>query len=1601
MVEPSQFANFIEKAKQNIDQIKFGLLRHDKNPKDREFLNDISKSINSIKNAAMPLGLSRIMDLCHNLDNLISLIREEKKELHQEIIIIIAACRDRFAKLIFELETVRMERSKVKDLVTRIQQLIDDYNKVELPETEAPLVADSTDEQERVLADGKESSLLPVEIINKEYDEELFQIFIEQLQENISLLRALTDTFADAPRKDMILSQCSNLVGKLQFSANYMGYERLAEFYLQWVAELEMAGVNLSMGTSFSLEFMDQNIRKIVDLFPEIKDQPADPATLNKNEKTPAPPPPVMETEDDEDLAATKELQELFSGMDEGEDEEFDDGQEPIAALSGVNSFDEEESAAAADDRKQSPATKESRGKKIIEIDGSFLEEEKESENYDEELFQIFVEQLQQNISQLQQLTDSFTSEPNKAKIIDKCSNLVDKLQSSANYMGYERLAEFYLQWIAELEMTGVEHSIGSDISFDFMRDKINRITGLFPEAGGTPSASSKTGTAEKAAVPISEKPQPRKEPVIEEPAAPVYDDLIEEDEEEEEEPPLAEGVKPIAGIAIADAADDEEAETSLFAETADQEDGEFIEAVEEKLESFFADIGEPEENDELESSFMAIASLSEEDEDTSMTMTGEVSTPAALTDTLPADDENALSLEGIEQIAGISDEEAAESEKTVAALFGDEPVADTMETESTEFSDSLNEKLENFFTDMEGPEEEDIDASLMEIASISDEPEEEQGTAEEEISAPADEREDLFTEEEKESPPLEIAGISDLSADEATGHGEVEAADFSEAIDEKFESFFADIEEPEGDEELETSFMEIASTGEEETTEGPVKFTAEPPADDGLENLFEDEEEEPLAEGVEPIAGLFEEEPPFEAEETTEVEFGESVDEKLESFFTDLEEPESVEDIEASLMEIASINEEAEEETAEVAITGPLAEDMVEDIDAFFNDEEAPEPEEEGRDILSAETKEIEEPVEEQTADIATLFPEGEEEVEVTGADLADELLTDDELLEEIAGPTVGEKEAAGTELLIPETAISDKVIAALSDEKLIDEELFRKLEGAIAKEDKATGDTEGFTVDEQAFAEYETAGTEPEAPPERRELFQKLSSALQSLDDETGYPDEAEEPEEKEPETEFDYQLFNRLVSALETPAEKADITEARPIDLVMEEILSGAPAKTAPIVSADDAIPRKLAASEIKQIIRMDTDKVDQLMNQVGELDVNRSTLGRLFAEMNDLHHHYLAMEGFNKQELKPFKELLFRLGDTSVSLNRLSSEIREGVLKVRLVPIGLLFDRYHPLINKLTSGTGKQVELEIDGEDTELEKMVIDEISEPLTHIISNTVEHGIEPADERKSLGKEETGKIRLKAYHENNEIVIEVTDDGRGIDLKKVKAEALKLGLFTGDELFKMSDSDLKRLILNPAFSTVTDQGRKPEDRGQGLHVVKTSIDKLKGSIDIRSKAGRGTIIQIRIPLNLLVIKALQVRAGKETMALPVNCVEEILKVSDSIIFDEDGHKFITIHDATVPVFKLTEVFNIEPVPSHDEKVYIIIVQADQQSIGLIVDETAGIEEIVIKPLGELLRRESGFSGATIISDGNISLIPDVAELIRIAKKHRTVAEEA
>jgi two-component system chemotaxis sensor kinase CheA len=294
----------------------------------------------------------------------------------------------------------------------------------------------------------------------------------------------------------------------------------------------------------------------------------------------------------------------------------------------------------------------------------------------------------------------------------------------------------------------------------------------------------------------------------------------------------------------------------------------------------------------------------------------------------------------------------------------------------------------------------------------------------------------------------------------------------------------------------------------------------------------------------------------------------------------------------------------------------------------------------------------------------------------------------------------------------------------------------------------------------------------------------------------------------------------------------------------------------------------------------------------------------------------------------------------------------------------------------------------VRLEIVGESTELDRMVIEEISDPLVHIIRNAIDHGIETTSERKRKGKPVEGVIKLKAYHESNKVVIEITDDGSGIDIEKIKTEALKKDFVTEEELQRMGPKEILWLIMKPGFSSAKEV-TKISGRGVGMDVVKENIERLNGSIDINSKPGEETSIRIKIPLTLAIIQALLVRVGPEIFTIPLAAVVETLRIFDGDTSLMEGVEVIHLRSRTIPLLRLSQIFNIEAASR--EKSFVVVVSEDRKKIGLVVDALIGQEEAVIKPLEDYLQEDSGFSGATILGDGRISLILDVYDLIRLS----------
>lgn len=428
-----------------------------------------------------------------------------------------------------------------------------------------------------------------------------------------------------------------------------------------------------------------------------------------------------------------------------------------------------------------------------------------------------------------------------------------------------------------------------------------------------------------------------------------------------------------------------------------------------------------------------------------------------------------------------------------------------------------------------------------------------------------------------------------------------------------------------------------------------------------------------------------------------------------------------------------------------------------------------------------------------------------------------------------------------------------------------------------------------------------------------------------------------------------------------------------------------------KTAEPVATSDKVFRKS--------IRVDADKIDSLMNQVGELIVDRAYFFQLATEIGELQQYLREMTGLSQKDLKPVRTFAYRFSEAIISLGRTSNELQEGVMKVRMLPIAQIFNRYPRLVHDVAHTNNKKVRLEIRGEETELDKMIIEEISDPLIHMIRNAIGHGIESPEERIKAGKPEVGTLLLEAFHESNHIVIEVTDDGKGIDTDRIKAKAEAIKLFSKEELSRMSEADLTRFIMMPGFSTAKEIN-STSGRGVGMDVVKKNIEKLNGTIEVESKKGIETKMRLKIPLTLAIIQALLVKVGVDSFTIPLANVEETLKVADSEITIMEDTEVMYLRGKTVPIFRLATLFSLQSDTAvKNADFFVVIVNTGTQKIGLMVDALIGQEEVVIKPLADYLHEQNCFSGATIIGDGRISLILDVYELVNMTtdkqiKKH-------
>ncbi len=536
------------------------------------------------------------------------------------------------------------------------------------------------------------------------------------------------------------------------------------------------------------------------------------------------------------------------------------------------------------------------------------------------------------------------------------------------------------------------------------------------------------------------------------------------------------------------------------------------------------------------------------------------------------------------------------------------------------------------------------------------------------------------------------------------------------------------------------------------------------------------------------------------------------------------------------------------------------------------------------------------------------------------------------------------------------------------------------------VARLDKITGGT----------GEVET----PVAVAPVKETVEETPAQESSSDDEDEIDYDSMSPEEVEAEIERllserqeeDRKKREAKIAAGEAVPEmpKAEDEEESKEEPKEEAPKKAAPAPTpAPTVQKQTkkeepkaAAPAKKAPAQVEQTIRVDVKRLDHLMNLIGELVLAKN---RLIKINDDVEERY---EG---------EEFLEELNQVVSIVSLVTTDLQIAVMKTRMLPIGKVFNKFPRMIRDLSRELNKKIELVISGEDTELDKSIVEEIGDPLVHIIRNSCDHGIELPEERVAKGKPEMGTIALKAYNEGNQIVIQIDDDGKGLDPEMLKSKSLEKGIITEKEADSMSDKEAYTLIFRPGFSTAA-QVTNVSGRGVGMDVVKTNIEKLNGMIDIDSEVGKGTSMKLKIPLTLAIIQALLVGVQEEYYAIPLASVLETVRISKDEIYTVEGKSVMRLRDEVLSLVHIGDIFEVERILDASEHAYVVVLGLGTSKLGLIVDTLVGQEEIVIKSLGDYLKGIEGIAGATIRGDGGVTLIVDVVALMDIAKNVKVSA---
>ena len=480
--------------------------------------------------------------------------------------------------------------------------------------------------------------------------------------------------------------------------------------------------------------------------------------------------------------------------------------------------------------------------------------------------------------------------------------------------------------------------------------------------------------------------------------------------------------------------------------------------------------------------------------------------------------------------------------------------------------------------------------------------------------------------------------------------------------------------------------------------------------------------------------------------------------------------------------------------------------------------------------------------------------------------------------------------------------------------------------------------------------------------------------------------------------------------------------------------EQAKPAEPAKAVPAKASAKAAP----AIQQNAVLRVDSKRIDYLLNLVSETVIIKAAFNQYAIQMNEMQTQMMSyMAGFKEKYRRLFEQLPEYLNDmqrgvpakdvkakitqeygdlmnyfdpftstlkelnvkfrgSTQNLGQIVGELQEGVMKTRMVPISQIFNRFPRVVRDLQRDLKKKVELVMEGEDTELDKTVVDDLLDPIMHCVRNSVDHGIEAPDVRAAAGKPETGTLLLKAANEGNQIVIEIADDGAGINVEKVRNKAISRGILHPNKI--LTDQEAYNLIFQPGFSTA-DKISNVSGRGVGLDVVRTMIEKLKGTVSVTSGAGKGSTFTIKLPLTLAIIQGLLVRVGAQVYSIPITSVIESQRVRKEEINTIDNYEVMNVRDEVISVLRLSRLFHIKSANT-SEYCFVVIVGTQEKKIGVMVDSLIGEEDVVIKALRDQFTNSPGIAGASILGDGSVSLIIDVSQLLELGVRQEKDAQQ-